>query len=81
MESCHPTNDDLERYLLGITKDDIRPLEEHLICCPDCVDRAEVLQSFIDIFRDCTSVTSPDSRLAVQLLEWTFAPPDTARVM
>jgi len=71
MESCHPTNDALERYLLGISQDDIPHLEEHLISCPDCVDQAEAVQSWIDSLRSCASSARSDSRLTVRIVRWT----------
>ncbi|MEO8126410.1 MAG: hypothetical protein ABJF23_17075 [Bryobacteraceae bacterium] len=51
MEPCHPTDDDFGRYYLGIAKDYASQLEEHLISCPACVNRAEVVESYFDSVR------------------------------
>ena len=47
----HITDDDLERYCLGMIKDEteLAPIEEHLLACPDCVQRAEEEQHTLDL--------------------------------
>jgi hypothetical protein len=49
----HISDHDLERYYLGmITKErELAPLEEHLLGCPSCVDRAEEMQDSVDMMR------------------------------
>jgi hypothetical protein len=39
----HISDEDLERYYLGMVKEEseLAPLEEHLLACPHCVARAE----------------------------------------
>lgn len=51
MKLCHPTDDDFGRYLLGISTDNTSNLEEHLISCPDCVNRAEAVESYFESIR------------------------------
>lgn len=48
--SQHISDDCLERYYLGMIHDEqeLAPLEEHLLCCESCVDRAVQTQCFID---------------------------------
>src|SRR5580704_11143993 len=40
----HIDDHDLERYHLGMIQDEgeLAPLEEHLLACPECAERAEV---------------------------------------
>ena len=49
----HISDHDLERYYLGMVKDEaeLASLEEHLLACPACVERAESLQDFVDALR------------------------------
>jgi hypothetical protein len=49
----HISDDDLERYYLGMIKDEaeLAPLEEHLLWCHECVDRAEAAEAFVDAIR------------------------------
>jgi hypothetical protein len=49
----HISDDDLERYYLGMIKDEgeLAPLEEHLLICPECVDRADEAQDYVDAMR------------------------------
>jgi hypothetical protein len=44
---------DLERYHLGMVTDEaeLAPLEEHLLACPKCVERAEESASYVDTIR------------------------------
>jgi hypothetical protein len=41
---------DLERYYLGMIPDgpELAALEEHLLICGECVDRAEETQDYMD---------------------------------
>ena len=66
----HVSDHDLERYYLGMVKDEaeLASLEEHLLACPACVERAESTQDYVDAVRaalvtireDC----KPEPRLA-----------------
>lgn len=49
----HISDHDLERYYLGIVTDEaeLAPLEEHLLWCAWCVERAEQTQDYVDAMR------------------------------
>ena len=49
----HISDHDLERYYLGMVKDEaeLASLEEHLLVCPACVERAESTQDYVDALR------------------------------
>jgi hypothetical protein len=49
----HLSVDDLERYYLGMVKDqgELASLEEHLLWCHYCVGRAEAVEDFVDAIR------------------------------
>ena len=49
----HIDDHDLERYHLGMVKDEgeLAALEEHLLWCGVCVDRAEATQRYVDAVR------------------------------
>jgi anti-sigma factor RsiW len=49
----HISDHDLERYYLGMVKDavELAVLEEHLLTCPACVERAEFTQNYVDALR------------------------------
>ena len=44
---------DLERYHLGMIPEgpELGALEEHLLWCHDCIDRAEEVQIYVDAIR------------------------------
>ncbi|HEX7423428.1 MAG TPA: hypothetical protein VF311_06020 [Terriglobales bacterium] len=46
----HLSDDDLERHYLGMIADEseMAPLEEHLLACPSCVERAASTQEYVD---------------------------------
>ena len=46
----HISDHDLERYHLGMVVDEaeLAPLEEHLLWCHICVDRAEESADYVD---------------------------------
>jgi hypothetical protein len=48
----HISDEDLERYYLGMVTDEseLAPLEEHLLACPPCVKRAEEAQDRVTRF-------------------------------
>jgi anti-sigma factor RsiW len=48
----HLTDEDLELYCLGrATNEELAPLEEHLLVCPDCIARVEQMLAGIDTLR------------------------------
>jgi hypothetical protein len=49
----HLSDHDLERYHLGMVtdKEELAPLEEHLLICPACVVRAEAAADYVDALR------------------------------
>jgi hypothetical protein len=49
----HISDHDLERYHLGMVKDeaDLAPLKEHLLWCGVCIDRAEAAAQYVDTVR------------------------------
>jgi hypothetical protein len=49
----HICDHDLERYHLGMVKDEVElaALEEHLLWCAACVDRAEAVAQYVDAVR------------------------------
>jgi hypothetical protein len=49
----HISPDDLERLLLGtvMDEDDLAPLEEHLLVCGECIDKAERMRRDMGIMR------------------------------
>ena len=46
----HISDDDLERYHLGtiVNEAELAPLEEHLLACPGCVERAEEAAAYVE---------------------------------
>jgi len=53
----HISDEDLERYCLGMVTDEaeLSPLEEHLLGCHACIDRAQGTQKQIKVIRDALS--------------------------
>ena len=49
----HISDHDLEHYYLGMVQDEaeLAPLEEHLLWCCECMDRAEVVDLYVDQIR------------------------------
>ena len=49
----HISDHDLERYHLGMVKDEaeLAVIEEHLLWCHICVDRAEESADYVDTIR------------------------------
>lgn len=48
----HVSEEDLELYCLGrATNEQLAPIEEHLLECPECLGRAEELLATIDTLR------------------------------
>jgi hypothetical protein len=53
LEDRHVSDHDLERYHLGMIPDgpELDALEEHLLVCGECVDRAEETANYVDAMR------------------------------
>ncbi len=49
----HISDDDLERYYLGMITEEaeLAPLEEHLLGCGECVERAKAAEDHVDLMR------------------------------
>jgi len=49
----HISDHDLERYHLDMVKgeEELAALEEHLLGCPECADRAEESAQYVDTIR------------------------------
>jgi hypothetical protein len=49
----HLSDGDLERYAMGVVKDEreLAALEEHLLVCGRCIDRAERNEGYIETMR------------------------------
>jgi len=49
----HLTDHDLECYHLGMVVDEaeLASLEEHVLACPECADRAESAAEYVDTLR------------------------------
>jgi hypothetical protein len=49
----HISDHDLERYYLGMVTDEaeLASIEEHFLACPDCIERAEETQKYVDAIR------------------------------
>jgi hypothetical protein len=54
----HIADDHLELYLLRhtLTSSQLATIEEHFLCCQQCVSRREDLQNFIDLVREAVRV-------------------------
>ena len=54
MEWKHIEFHDLERYHLGMVDDEakLNSLEEHLLACPECAQRAEEAAEYVDAMRE-----------------------------
>jgi hypothetical protein len=53
MSTNHISDHDLERYYLGMVtrEEELAPLEEHLLWCHSCVERAEETEEYVDLIR------------------------------
>ena len=60
----HASDDDLERYYLGMIVDekDLAILEEHLLICPECIKRAEASDAYVNQIRAAIVKGRFDSR-------------------
>jgi len=49
----HPTEEVLERYLFGWLPDsELEWVEEHMLICHSCIDKAEQLLAFVESLRN-----------------------------
>jgi len=53
MEWNHISDHDLERHYLGMVRDEteLAALEEHLLACASCAERADEAQDYVDAMR------------------------------
>jgi hypothetical protein len=53
MDVPHPSDEDLERYYLGLVTEEseLAALEEHLLVCHACIERAKDAQNYVDAMR------------------------------
>ena len=52
----HPDDDSLERYLGGsLGEEEAQRIEEHLLICHACVEKAEKLQKYLETMRQATA--------------------------
>ena len=53
MPRAHISDHDLERFYLGMitAEDELARIEEHLLACPECVERARVVEEYVDAMR------------------------------
>jgi hypothetical protein len=60
MEWKHITDHDLERYYLGMVKHEteLAALEEHILACPPCAERADEAQDYVDAIRVAAIILS-----------------------
>lgn len=51
--SAHISDHDLERYYLGMLKDEseLAAMEEHLLVCGECIGRTEQSDRYVDAIR------------------------------
>ena len=63
MRHPHLSQHDLERYLLGMLKDEaeLAPLEEHLLACAHCARRAEDSADYVDAMRAAAKMLAESS--------------------
>lgn len=54
MQPLHISDHDLERYCLWQVKDekDLSRLEEHIMGCSSCLDRAEAIQRYVERMKE-----------------------------
>jgi hypothetical protein len=66
----HISDYDLERYHLGMIEDEaaLAALEEHLLWCALCVDRAEKAADYVDMIRAAIMEGDFDLDSAIPLL-------------
>lgn len=50
---CHIPEEELELYCLGrATNEQLAPLEQHLLACPECLERVQRMLAAIDSLRE-----------------------------
>ena len=61
----HPDDDSLERYLRGaIDEKEVPGIEEHLLICHACVEKAEKLQKYLETMRQATGTRKSNANAA-----------------
>jgi len=61
----HPDDDSLERYLRGtIDEKEVPAIEEHLLICHACVDKAEKLQRYLETMQQATDTRKSNAKAA-----------------
>ena len=57
----HISDHDLERYYLGMVTDEaeLAILEEHILACASCAERADEAQDYVDAMRAAAIVVEP----------------------
>lgn len=61
----HPDEDTLEKYLLGsLDEKEALGIEEHLLVCRPCIEKAEELRSYIQAIRQAASKQEPKAKAA-----------------
>jgi hypothetical protein len=62
MPHGHIDDHDLERYHLGMVKDEaeLAALEEHLLWCQGCLERAEAAAQYVDAIRSTVCESGED---------------------
>jgi hypothetical protein len=60
----HICDHDLERYYLGMIAEELElaAIEEHILACPSCAERAEQVQDYVDAMRAGMIIGGFDSR-------------------
>jgi anti-sigma factor RsiW len=59
----HISDEDLELYCLGrATNRQLAPIEEHLLACPDCVERVQAMLAAIDTLREALRRLEEDDK-------------------
>ncbi len=61
----HPDEDTLEKYLLGsLDEKEAQGVEEHLLVCQPCIDKAEDMRNYIQAMRKAAGTGEPKVKAA-----------------
>lgn len=64
----HLTEDVLEMYVLGqLSRQDCVSAEEHLLICPDCMNRLDQCEAYIRVMKVAASIAADRSSRLPQL--------------
>jgi hypothetical protein len=63
----HIPDHDLERYYLGkvTAEEDLATLEEHILACTSCAERAEATQDYVDAVRAAACALNEPCRISL----------------